>query len=148
MNNETDKRRNTATDLNPIQENTPAKVSGIENAPSVRFSVFARAITDAGKRLGLNVPSFRSPPHDGDLEARGHAPDASLTPAQLATLELIRLPNEDRITHPSTLRAQIELELEKETVDLVELLDEPLWVSKRQLHAVNSCEALYEAQDS
>ena len=68
MNNETDKRRNTATGINPIRENAPAKVSGIENAPSVRFSVFARAITDAGKRLGLIVPSFRSPPHDGDLD--------------------------------------------------------------------------------
>ena len=82
----------------------------------------------------------------GDLEARD-TPDPSLTPAQLATLELIRLPSEDRVTHPSTLRAQIELELEKETVDLVDLLEEPLWVSKRQLHAVNSCEALYEAQE-
>lgn len=81
-----------------------------------------------------------------DLDAKD-TPDASLTPAQLATLELIRLPNEERVTHPSTLRAQIELELEKETVDFVDLLEEPLWVSKRQLHAVNSCEALYEAQE-
>lgn len=83
----------------------------------------------------------------GELEVRDLVQDASLTPAQRATLELIRLPNEERIIHPSTLRAQIEFELEKETVDLVDRLEEPLWVSKRQLHAVNSCEALYEAQE-
>jgi len=83
----------------------------------------------------------------GELEVRDLVPDASLTPAQRATLELIRLPNEERIVHASTLRAQIEFELEKETVDLVDRLEEPLWVSKRQLHAVNSCEALYEAQE-
>jgi hypothetical protein len=68
MNNEINKRRNTPTGISPIQENVPTKVSGIESAPSVRFSVFARAITDAGKCLGLNVPSFRSPPHDGRLD--------------------------------------------------------------------------------
>jgi hypothetical protein len=68
MKHEINKRRNTAIDTNPIQENGSASVSGIENAPSVRFSMFARAITDAGKRLGLIVPSFRSPPHDGDLD--------------------------------------------------------------------------------
>lgn len=72
--------------------------------------------------------------------------DPRLTPAQQATLDLIRLPVEERITHKSTLRAQIQLELEKETVDLVDQIEEPLWVSKRQLQAVTSCEALYEAQ--
>ena len=72
--------------------------------------------------------------------------DPPLTPAQQATLDLIRLPADERITHKSTLRAQIQLELEKETVDLVDQIDEPLWVSKRQLQAVTSCEALYEAQ--
>ncbi len=70
----------------------------------------------------------------------------SLTPAQQATLDLIRLPTDERITHNSTIRAQIQLELEKETVNLVDQIDEPLWVSKRQLQAVTSCEALYEAQ--
>ena len=70
----------------------------------------------------------------------------SLTPAQQATLDLIRLPADERITHKSTLRAQILLELEKETVNLVDQIDEPLWISKRQLQAVTSCEALYEAQ--
>ena len=72
--------------------------------------------------------------------------DPRLTPAQQATLDLIRLPVEERITHKSTLRAQIQLELEKETVDLVDQIEEPLWVSKRQLQAVTSCEALYQAQ--
>lgn len=69
-----------------------------------------------------------------------------LTPAQQATLDLIRLPASERITHHSTLRAQIQLELEKETVNLVDQIDQPLWVSKRQLQAVTSCEVLYEAQ--
>ena len=69
-----------------------------------------------------------------------------LTPAQQATLDLIRLPANERITHHSTIRAQIQLELEKETVNLVDQIDEPLWVSKRQLQAVTSCEVLYEAQ--
>ena len=74
--------------------------------------------------------------------------DPRLTPAQQATLDLIRLPVEERITHKSTLRAQIQLELEKETVDLVDQIEEPLWVAKRQLQAVTGCEALYEAQQA
>ena len=69
-----------------------------------------------------------------------------LTPAQSETLDLIRLPVEERITHSSDLRAQTLLDLEKATIDLVDYLDEPLWVSKHQLQAVNGCEALYEAQ--
>ena len=70
-----------------------------------------------------------------------------LTPAQQTTLNLIRLPANERTTYNSTLRAQIQLELEKETVNLVEQIDEPLWVSKRQLQAVTSCEVLYEKQE-
>jgi hypothetical protein len=68
MKHEIKKRRNTATGINPTQENGPASVSGIESAPSVRFSMFTRAITHASKRIGLDVPSFRSPPHDGHLD--------------------------------------------------------------------------------
>ena len=82
-----------------------------------------------------------------ELGTTDGGPDTSLTPAQKATLDLIRLPNQERITHASNLAAQIELELERETVDFVDRLDESLWISKRQLHAVNSCEALYEAQE-
>ena len=70
-----------------------------------------------------------------------------LTPAQQTTLNLIRLPANERTTYNSTLRAQIQLELEKETVNLVDQIDEPLWVSKRQLQAVTSCEVLYEKQE-
>jgi hypothetical protein len=81
-----------------------------------------------------------------DFSDKPKSSDPPLTPAQQATLDLIRLPADERITHKSTLRAQIQLELEKETVDLVDQIDEPLWVSKRQLQAVTSCEALYEAQ--
>ena len=65
-----------------------------------------------------------------------------LTPAQSETLDLIRLPVEERITHSSDLRAQTLLDLEKATIDLVDYLDEPLWVSKHQLQAVNVCLSL------
>ncbi|MED5173903.1 MAG: PD-(D/E)XK nuclease family protein [Actinomycetota bacterium] len=81
-----------------------------------------------------------------DFRTKGHDSNPQLTPAQQATLDLIRLPSDDRLTHPSTLSSQIEAELEQATADLVDRLDEPLWISKRQLHAVNSCEALHEAQ--
>ena len=77
------------------------------------------------------------------------APDGSrLTPAQQATLELIRLPASQRVTYESTLRQELNVALEAATKDLVDLIDEPLWISKRQLQAVNGCEALYEAQQT
>ena len=68
MKNQIDKRRNAAVGVTSVQEHGPASVSDIESAPSVRFSMFARAITQAGKGIGLDVPGFRSPPHDGHLD--------------------------------------------------------------------------------
>tara|TARA_B100002052_G_scaffold67946_1_gene61347 strand:- start:20027 stop:21007 length:981 start_codon:yes stop_codon:yes gene_type:complete len=70
----------------------------------------------------------------------------ALTPAQQETLELIRLPADQRATYGATLRHELHSALEAATKDLVDSIDEPLWISKRQMQAVNGCEALYEAQ--
>ena len=69
-----------------------------------------------------------------------------LTPAQQETLDLIRVPQEDRTVFPSSLRAELYHRLEKETVEVADALTSDLWVAKRQLQAVNSCETLYMAQ--
>ena len=83
---------------------------------------------------------------DNEVSREASSESVSLTPAQRETLELIRLPSDQRITHDPALRPQLHLELEAATEHLVDLIDKPLWISKRQLQAVNSCEALYEAQ--
>ena len=74
--------------------------------------------------------------------------DSALTPAQQETLGLIRLPADQRTTYEATLRHELHAALEAATADLVGSIDEPLWISKRQLQAVNGCEALYEAQQA
>ena len=73
---------------------------------------------------------------------------SALTPAQKETLGLIRLPADQRTTYEATLRDELHAALEAATADLVGSIDEPLWISKRQLQAVNGCEALYEAQQA
>ena len=73
---------------------------------------------------------------------------ATLIPAQQETLGLIRLPADQRTTYEATLRHELHAALEAATADLVGSIDEPLWISKRQLQAVNGCEALYEAQQA
>ena len=84
-----------------------------------------------------------------DQVSTGPATEGSvLTPAQQETLGLIRLPADQRTTYESTLRHELHAALEAATQDLVGLIDEPLWISKRQLQAVNGCEASYEAQQA
>ena len=68
MKNQTDKRRNTALDVNAIQEKGATNVSSISKAPSVHFAMVARAVTRAGNGIGLEVPGFRSPPRSGSLD--------------------------------------------------------------------------------
>jgi len=43
-------------------------VSAIESAPSVRFSIVAKVITQVSARCGIEVPGFKSPPRSGDLD--------------------------------------------------------------------------------
>jgi len=37
-------------------------VASINQAPSVRFAVVARVVSEQARRHGLNVPAFKSPP--------------------------------------------------------------------------------------
>ena len=43
-------------------------VSAIESAPSLRFSIVAKVISDVCVRCGLEVPGFKSPPRSADLD--------------------------------------------------------------------------------
>ncbi len=67
MKNTTDNGRDIARGAVARQKGE-ASVSAIDSAPSVHFSMVARAITRAGKRIGLHVPGFRSPPQSGQLD--------------------------------------------------------------------------------
>ena len=55
---------------------------------------------------------------DNEVSREASSESVSLTPAQRETLELIRLPSDQRITHDPALRPQLHLELEAATEDL------------------------------
>mgnify|MGYP001187986673 FL=1 len=58
--------------LNPQPDRSQSagdgSVSAIESAPSVRFSIVAKVITQVGARCGIEVPGFKSPPRSADLD--------------------------------------------------------------------------------
>ncbi|MEG3596325.1 MAG: hypothetical protein VX360_04670 [Actinomycetota bacterium] len=51
----------------PADKN-PGSVSTIESAPSVRFAIVAKSITQVAAGCGLVVPGFKTPPRSGDLD--------------------------------------------------------------------------------
>ena len=60
--NNHDVESNAATDSNP------GSVSTIESAPSVRFAIVAKTISQVVASCGLEVPGFKSPPRSGDVD--------------------------------------------------------------------------------
>jgi hypothetical protein len=49
-------------------DNNPGSVSTIESAPSVRFAIVAKTITQVAANCGLEVPGFKSPPRSGGID--------------------------------------------------------------------------------
>ena len=60
--NNHDVESNAATDSNP------GSVSTIESAPSVRFAIVAKTISQVVASCGLEVPGIKSPPRSGDVD--------------------------------------------------------------------------------
>ena len=49
-------------------DSNPGSVSTIESAPSVRFAIVAKTISQVVASCGLEVPGFKSPPRSGDVD--------------------------------------------------------------------------------
>ena len=54
--------------LDGDRHNGYGSLSTIESAPSVRFSIVAKVITQVSARCGIEVPGFKSPPRSVDLD--------------------------------------------------------------------------------
>ena len=54
--------------LDGNQHNGYGSLSTIESAPSVRFAIVAKVLTQVSARCGIEVPGFKSPPRSVDLD--------------------------------------------------------------------------------
>ena len=62
------KVHNQDVDSNAAADSKTGSVSTIESAPSVRFAIVAKTITQVVASCGLEVPGFKSPPRSGDVD--------------------------------------------------------------------------------
>ena len=62
------KVHNQDVDSNAAADSKPGSVSTIESAPSVRFTIVAKTISQVVASCGLEVPGFKSPPRSGDVD--------------------------------------------------------------------------------
>ncbi|MBA52111.1 MAG: hypothetical protein CL456_08370 [Acidimicrobiaceae bacterium] len=62
------KVNNQDVESNAATDSQPGSVSTIESAPSVRFAIVAKTISQVVASCGLEVPGFKSPPRCGDVD--------------------------------------------------------------------------------